>query len=550
MVSLDIATLVFASGLLYVVQTIAVFVQYRVNKAYSGLGWWLLGTFLQAAGFLSLLAIASPVHRFRILAVVGNPLILAGQVCLYFGLARFLGRKSRPYIVTALYLVFLFSYLYLIVSGGRTIRAFLVFAASTLIFAALAATVFRGRRKPFFASAVFLASVFLLYALFQGFLTVMTLILPPASPGSLFYTNSLRSFAFLIPLLGSTLWSFAFIIMVNQRLNSANVEEKEKWRMIFNLSPDIETIVRMQDGVLVDVNDGFLAMTGYTREEVIGKSGGGVNVWNRLGDLHRFTAELKKNGSVQDREFTFRRKDGTWFFGVVSGRVLQIDESPHIVSLVHDITERKQAEQAVQGLLAEKNLLLKEVHHRIKNNMSTIFSMLSLQASTLKESASVAALEDAKSRVLSMGTLYDALYKSENFTQLSMRAYLPPLVDEIISNFPNAASVTVEKRIDDIVLEITQLQPIGIIINELLTNIMKYAFSGIGDPRILISAVHADGTVEMVVQDNGVGIPPSIDFTNSTGFGMTLIAALAGQLDGTIRIERENGTRIVLRFPL
>lgn len=549
MVTLDIATLVFVCGLLFTVQTIAVFLQYRVNEAFDGLGRWLLGTFLQAAGFLLLLTINSPTLGFRFLAIAGNPLILAGQICLYLGLARFLGLKAHPRIFAALYAAFLVPYLVFIVARGNVERAFLVFASSALLFAVLAATVLRGRRRPFFGSAVFLGSVFLAYSAIQGFLAATVLVLPPVSADAAYYTNAFRSLAFLVPLLGSTLWTFGFIIMVNQRLNAANRDEREKLRLIFNMSPDAKALVRLADGAIVDVNAGFLAMTGYDRDEVIGKPKGVADIWDSVDALRLFTSELREGGVVEDREFGFRRKDGSRFFGVVSGRILQIDGSPHVVGVVHDVTDRKLATEEVRRLLAEKDLLLKEVHHRIKNNMGTIHSMLSLQAATLQDTAASAALEDAKNRLLSMGRLYDTLYKTARFSDISMRTYLPPLIDEIIALFPDAGRVQVEKRIDDVVLDVRQAQPLGIIINELLTNAMKYAFVGREENRILVAVTEAEGLVSVTVQDNGVGCPSSVDFAGSTGFGLTLVGALAEQIDGAVRIEREGGTRVVLSFP-
>ena len=216
--------------------------------------------------------------------------------------------------------------------------------------------------------------------------------------------------------------------------------------------------------------------------------------------------------------------------------------------VAQDITERKQAEERIGSLLAEKELLLKEVHHRIKNNMNTISSLLSLQAQTLQDPSAIEALEDANHRVRSMGILYDKLYQSADFLELSVKDYVPTLVEEIIGNFPNRKMVRVEKRIDDFLLDAKRLQPVGIIINELLTNTMTYAFRGRTDGLVTVSATNAGGHVTIAVQDDGVGVPESVSLENSAGFGLRLIHALARQLDGTIRMERGDGTKVVLGF--
>jgi two-component system, chemotaxis family, CheB/CheR fusion protein len=213
-----------------------------------------------------------------------------------------------------------------------------------------------------------------------------------------------------------------------------------------------------------------------------------------------------------------------------------------------DVTEVKKADEIIKHLLEEKELILKEVHHRIKNHMNTINSLLSIQAAATKDPVAAAALKDAGSRVQSMMVLYEKLYQSDNYHTIPVLNYLPPLVDDIVANFTGSVSVKIEKRIGEFVLDVKRLQTIGIIINELLTNIMKYAFTGRNEGRIVIAASLTEGRVSLVIQDNGNGMPESIDFENSTGFGLVLVGMLTKQLQGTIRIERENGTRIVLEF--
>jgi two-component sensor histidine kinase len=219
-----------------------------------------------------------------------------------------------------------------------------------------------------------------------------------------------------------------------------------------------------------------------------------------------------------------------------------------VSGFIHDITERKQAEDRIKALLGEKELLLKETHHRIKNNMSTLISLMSLQKKTIKEPAAVEALNDAGNRVRSMMVLYDKLYRSSVQEAISIKEYLPALIDEIISNFPCGIPLKIEKRVDAFVIDVKQLQPLGIIINELLTNMIKYAFTDRDSGLIIVSASLRDNIVSITIQDNGNCIPQSIDFENSPGFGLRLVGILTKQLEGTIRIERKNGTTIMLDF--
>jgi two-component sensor histidine kinase len=219
-----------------------------------------------------------------------------------------------------------------------------------------------------------------------------------------------------------------------------------------------------------------------------------------------------------------------------------------LMDVVWKVTERKKAEDRIKSLLEEKELLLREVHHRVKNNLHVILGLIALQADSVRDPGTLAALRETGSRVRSLTVLYEKLYATSSFSSVSTGAYLPVLVDEILENFPVSASLAVEKRIDDFSLGIDKIQPLGILLNELLTNIMKYAFAGRAEGRIAVRATVSGPMVTVVVEDDGIGLPDSVDFGNSPGFGLTLVRELARQLDGSIRLERGSGTRVILEF--
>ena len=216
--------------------------------------------------------------------------------------------------------------------------------------------------------------------------------------------------------------------------------------------------------------------------------------------------------------------------------------------LFHDIGDLKTAEATVKRLLEEKELLLHEVHHRIKNNMSTMTSILSLQAGTVSDPAAKAALLDARSRMQSMMVLYAKLYVSPAVGALNVGLYLSPLIDKIHSTFPNADSVALVKGFEEFDLDARTLFSLGLIVNELLTNAMKHAFVGRAGGAISVSIAREGETVRVEVADDGVGLPEEADPKSSTGFGLNLVRLLMTQLRGTLSVERERGTRFVLRF--
>lgn len=221
-----------------------------------------------------------------------------------------------------------------------------------------------------------------------------------------------------------------------------------------------------------------------------------------------------------------------------------------IISLL-DISEHQKAEQKIKVLLNEKELLLREVHHRIKNNMATITSLLNMQIDAQKDPSARLALLDAAGRVQSMMVLYDKLYRSGDFGSISLQAYVSDLIADVVDLFPSRAWVQVFVDIVDIALPAQILAPLGIIINELITNSMKYAFpeprpEGVG--RILFSAVQADGKCRIVYEDNGIGLPANFSLKQSTGFGMQLVSVLVEQIEASIRVEAGSGAKFVIEF--
>jgi PAS domain S-box-containing protein len=330
-------------------------------------------------------------------------------------------------------------------------------------------------------------------------------------------------------------------------------ESEEKYRLLASNIPDI---IYSLDGVgnIVAINSLAFEHYGYTEHEVMGKPFlNFVHPDDREILINSFLQAIKDNRKVTTGlQFRIVGENGTIYWFELNARARFDSHNCYIGEdgVLRDITERKLAEDKINSLFAEKELILKEVNHRIKNNMNVIYALLFLKADTMKDPSAIAALEDSASRVQSMMVLYDKLYRSPDFQKISVIDYIPSLVDEIVANFPNSKSVKIEKKIDNFVLHAKQLQPLGIIINEILTNIMKYAFKGRDDGKISVTASVKDGQAVFEIQDNGSGIPESVDFENSTGFGLQLVWMLTKDLHGTIRIERGNGTKIILKFEI
>jgi|GEM_PF-1241056 len=297
-------------------------------------------------------------------------------------------------------------------------------------------------------------------------------------------------------------------------------------------------------------NQVWLDFTGRSLEQEMGNGWAqGVHSDDLQTCLDIYVGSFERRESFS-MEYRLRHHDGDYHWLLDEGSPRYDTQGQFLGYIGHcfDITDRKHAEEQIKALLAEKEILLREVHHRIKNNMTTIASLLTLQAMSLTEPSAVAALADAGSRVQSMLLLYEQLFVSTGFSKISAQQYIPALATQVIENFPNSNLVTIKTAIDDIMLDVKIIQPLGIIINEILTNIMKYAFIGRTAGEINVNMHYNEKRICLVIADNGVGITESIDFNNSPGFGLTLISLLAKQLQGTIRKENDSGTKFTLEF--
>ncbi len=261
-------------------------------------------------------------------------------------------------------------------------------------------------------------------------------------------------------------------------------------------------------------------------------------------------SNTRETGIPYELELKTVRKDGRNGWMWVRGETVS-DENGQTVGLwgaAQDITARKLAEEEIKHQLAEKTILLKEVHHRIKNNIASIESLLLMQSESISSPEAVSALQDAIGRVSSIRVLYDKLLIGDDYNDTSVKNYTESLIEAIVSLFPSHLKIKIDMHIDDFTLDPKNLFSLGIILNELLTNIMKYAFKGRDSGLINISLSNSNNCITLTLQDNGVGLPDGFDISRSDGFGLTLVTMLSEQLGGVFTIENHNGTKNIVKF--
>jgi len=344
-------------------------------------------------------------------------------------------------------------------------------------------------------------------------------------------------------------------------------DSEEKFRLVFSHSND-GLLIADSEGKVTDWNQAYEKMTGINEAEARGKY---------LWDLQFECAPTEKRSEelYQALKQTLQRVlstgSGTFLNKPLetemmsrSGKRIAIENVGFLIpsskgylfgGRVTDITARKAAETKIKALLEEKSLILKEVHHRIKNNMATVVSLLNLQAETLQEPVARDALLAAAGRVQSMMLLYEKLYTGEMVGSAKASDYIPALIQDILYNMDAPIHITPVISVADINLEIKTLQSLGILINELVTNAIKYAFIASREGIISIDLHQEEDSYVLEVADNGCGmavasprVGTSAGEAHKDGFGMTLVRLLVEQLQGTLQIQSDQGTRIILRF--
>ena len=182
--------------------------------------------------------------------------------------------------------------------------------------------------------------------------------------------------------------------------------------------------------------------------------------------------------------------------------------------------------------------------------MNTIINLLTIQSEAISNQEASLALRNAAGRVKSMGILYDKLYRSENLSEISADKYIPPLIDEIINLFPERYKVQLELNIEDFILDVQTMSCVGIILNELVFNSMKYAFTDRETGTISITAQKNGKFVTVVYEDDGCGLSANISMENPVSFGLKLIKGISAQINGTIKISPSKGTKFILEFTM
>ena len=221
------------------------------------------------------------------------------------------------------------------------------------------------------------------------------------------------------------------------------------------------------------------------------------------------------------------------------------------VELQKEIIERKRMERRIRASLKEKEVLLKEVHHRVKNNMQVIISMLNLQSGYVDDEQAIEAFTKSQNRIRTMALVHQKLYQTKDLARIDFAEYIQDLTNYLLSAYgAGAGAITLKMDIEDISLSMDTALPCGMILNELITNSIKHAFPGGRGGDIFIELHSDNDNLILTVGDNGAGIPEDLDLPNAESLGLQLIDSFVEQLEGSVELNRKDGTGFRITFPM
>ncbi|HII99718.1 MAG TPA: PAS domain S-box protein, partial [Methanoregula sp.] len=312
-------------------------------------------------------------------------------------------------------------------------------------------------------------------------------------------------------------------------------------RSVIEANPDL-MVVLDKNGIILDVNTAGEMLTGITKDQLIGTPYFGYLVED--GTVQSAFAGLLEKGRIENL-VRIQRIDGHITPLSVHATVIRGREGSNdrIIVAAHDITRQKQDEDAIRASLEEKVVLLREIHHRVKNNLQIIISLTNLQMRQTNDPAIKQIISETQNRVRAMSLVHEKLYRSTSLSRIDFADYTRFLATQLISYFgTDTRRVKLDFAMEEIMVDINTAVPLGLLMNELVSNALKHAFPDGREGTIGISGTTGEDQITLVVRDDGIGMPPDLDWKNTASLGMRLVTSLVDQVNGTITLDAGSGT--------
>jgi PAS domain S-box-containing protein len=356
-------------------------------------------------------------------------------------------------------------------------------------------------------------------------------------------------------------------IMDRNRAEEAMRLSERRLSDIINFLPDATFAIDLS-GTVIAWNHAMEKMTGVGSDQIRGK--GNYEYSIPFYDSRRpiLIDQVLIDDPATEARYPYVTKEGKKLFSEITiprmndgkGASLWLTASPlydtrgeivGAIESIRDITDRKIAEDKIRHALEEKDVLLQEIHHRVKNNLQVVSALIELQIQYMKDPNNINTLRDSQNRIRTMALIHETLYRSHDLSKVEFHAYIKKLVDALFDTYSiEAPEIKTVFDVDEVLLDVDTAIHCGLIVNELVSNTFKHAFPDGRKGTITIEFHRSGSQYILTYADNGVGIADGIDFNNTESLGLKLVSLLSTeQLDGTIQLIREQGTKYRISFP-
>ena len=498
-----------------------------------GPGWWLLWSALESIGFMMLLLRNNP-SLLSIIIPIQDPILILGTLFIYIGFLKFFNKPVNFKVIFMFFASFVILHLsFYLITDSIIVRTVLFDLCISLIAFSTAAAIFKNKSHSLRTTAYFNILLFVIHGSIFAFRVVM---IPLGAPfkeiSSVSLFNIVQYFDALIIAL---LWTFGFIMMLNQKLNSEISEVKNQFEQIFHLSPDPVFIIRMSDEKLVDCNEGFINLYGYKKGDVLGKTSNEIQLWKDDAERSNFFKSLREIGQFENYEVIFQKKDTEPIHVLVSANILTLKDIPHVIVVTRNITERKRTEEEIRmkneellRLNSEKEKFFSIIAHDLKSPFQGLIGsseILSNEYHALSEKEKISFINGIKKQSQNSYKLLENLLewtRIQTGTMVFNPEYFNLLVElhPTITLFKQSAqnkNIQFNYDIDNLLFVNADKNMLSTIVRNLLSNAIK--FTG-GNGSINLIARKLDDTVEISVSDTGIGMEKeSLDKLFSIGTG-------------------------------
>jgi PAS domain S-box-containing protein len=577
--AIDIQTFSLILGVTHFMQILVFFYLYKANKAIKGPGWWLLWSGAETVGFIFIFLRKSPFF-LPYSIILQDPILLVGTLFICIGIVNFFEQKVNLKFFTFFFISFIVLHLfYYFVIDSIKVRSVIFCIYIAVIALITAIKLNRLKTKSIELTANLNIAILIIHTIvfvFRGL--IISLEVETYNEFAPIFLNSITYFDALIV---SLFWTFGFIMMVTQRLNGEITEAKQHFEQIFNTNPDAALITRLSDGSFIDCNDSFTRITGYTKEDIVGKSTIGINLWENPDDRLKIVQMVTIDGYCNNFETLFRQKNGQLITGLISANIILIKETPHLISVIRDITYRKQVEEELKNknlelnkLNTEKNKFFSIIAHDLRGPISSFIVFTDILVRELHDVDNADIKELAGKMKGSATHLFSLLDNLLEWSRMEQGAIffnpamvpLHPLIDESLAmileparlkgveityDIPNDLEIYADKNI------------LQTVFRNLVSNAVKFTPMG---GKITLSVFTCNDKVEILIKDTGIGMSPEmIDNlfklnvqtnrrgTNgepSTGLGLFLCKDFIERHGGYIWVESKEGEGSTFHFSI